>query len=139
MHIRTYVCYCYTEQIEVNSSELLMSSSDALPSLVTPETTDGTSKTILQAESDRSDTASFDSLSPLVLSLAKSSVLQQVADSDKSAQFPVTPEPYGPYKTFTPPAPLPDQITKATGSASPSKTPQEFTHLQAPSDKRHSR
>ena len=137
MHICTYVCYCYTEQIDVNSSE--MSSSDALPSLVTPETTEGTSKTILKVESDRSDTASFDSLSPLVLSLAKSSVLQQVVDSDKSAQFPVTPEPFGPYKTSTPPAPLPDQITKATGSASPSKTPQEFTHLQAPSDKRYSR
>ena len=116
-----------------------MSSSGALPSLVTPEITKGTSKTILKAESDRSDTSSFDSLSPLVLSLAKSSVLQQVVDSDKSAQFPVTPEPYVPYKTSTPPAPLPDQMAKATGSASPGKIPQDFTHLQAPSDKRHSR
>ena len=116
-----------------------MSSSNALPSLVTPETTEGTSKTILKVRSDHSDSSSIDSLSPLVLSLAKSSVLQQVVDSDKSAQFPVTPEPYVPYNSTTPPATLSDQIPKATDSASPSKTPQDFTHLQAPSDKRHSR
>ena len=116
-----------------------MSSSNALPSLVTPETTEGTSKTILKVRSDHSDSSSVDSLSPLVLSLAKSSVLQQVVDSDKSAQFPVTPEPYVPYNSTTPPATLSDQIPKATDSASPSKTPQDFTHLQAPSDKRHSR
>ena len=116
-----------------------MSSSNALPSLVTPETTEGTSKTILKVRSDHSDSSSIDSLSPLVLSLAKSSVLQQVVDSDKSAQFPVTPEPYVPYNSTTPPATLSDQIPKATDSASPGKTPQDFTHLQAPSDKRHSR
>ena len=91
-----------------------MSSSDALPSLVTPATTEETSKTctILKVWSDRSDSSSIDSLSPLVLSLAKSSVLQQVVDSDKSAQFPITPGPYVPYNSTTPSATLPDQIPR---------------------------
>ena len=70
-----------------------MPSSDVLPSLLTPATTEQITSTTLSILSDDSNSSSFDSLSPLVLSLSKSSVLQQVVDSDKSAQFPVTPDP----------------------------------------------
>ena len=111
-----------------------MPSSDVLPSLLTPETTEQ-----LNSISDDSVGSSLDSLSPLVLSLAKSSVLQQVVDNDKSAQFPVTPNPLPPYKSTTQPALLSDQITQGTSSISPSKSPKDFTHLQAPTDKKHSR
>ena len=115
-----------------------MSSSDVAPSLVTAETIEQISKTIPNSMSDDTNSSEFDPLSPLVLSLAKSSVLQQVVDSDKSAQFPVTPDPILPYKNTTSQDLLLDQMPKAS-SVSPSKSPQDFTHLQAPTDKKHSR
>ena len=109
-----------------------MPSSDVLPSLLTPATTEQIASTTINTLSDDSNSSSFDSLSPLVLSLSKSSVLQQVVDSAKSAQFPVTPDPLPP----TLPVPVSDQIPQAT---SPSKSPKDFTHLQAPTEKKHSR
>ena len=89
--------------------------------------------TALNTLSDDSNSSSFDSLSPLVLSLSKSSVLQQVVDSDKSAQFPVTPDPLPSYKATI------KQIPQTTSSVSPSKSLKDFTHLQAPTEKKHSR
>lgn len=131
------ICY-YSEQSDVINSEVLMASSDVLPVLVIPETTDQTITASQDALSDDTNSSSFDPLSPLTLLLSKSPVLQQVVDSDKSAQFPVTPDPFQPYKNTTQSAPLLDQMSKSTDSLSPSKI-QDFTHLQAPTDKKHSR
>ena len=112
-----------------------MPSSDVLPSLLTPATTEQITSTTLSILSDDSNSSSFDSLSPLVLSLSKSSVLQQVVDSDKSAQFPVTPDPLLSYKNTTQSLPLSDQMPQATTS----KSPKDLIHLQAPIEKKHSR
>ena len=105
--------------------------------LLAPETAEQqSSSTNPHTLSDDSYSSSFDPLSPLVLSLNKSSVLQQVVDSDTSAQFPVTPDPL---PSYTQPAQLSDHLPQATSSVSPSKSPKDFTHLQAPTDKKHSR
>ena len=134
--LATYVCKIFILVIcikfyylECSDSEV--PSSVVLPSLLTPATTEETTINALNTLSDDSNSSSFDSLSPPVLSLSKSSVLQQVVDSDKSAQFPVTPDPLPSYKATT------KQIPQTTSS--PSKSPKDFTHLQAPTEKKHSR
>jgi len=119
-------------------SDVLMQSSSLIPSLVTPATaaTEGITVSNRSNLSDDSNSSSFDPLSPLVLSLAKSSVLQQVVDSDKSVQFPVTPDPFLAYNNTVSPSSLPNQ---ANTSVIPNKVPKDSTHLQAPTEKKHSR
>ena len=116
-------CIYYLEH-----SDSEVPSSVVPPSLLTPATTEEITSTVLDTVSHDSKSSSFDSLSPLVLS--QNSVLQEVVNSDKSAQFPVTPDPLPSHKG-------PDQIPQAT--VSPSKSPKDYTHLQAPTEKKHSR
>ena len=124
------LCICSSEQSDHSS---VVPSSGVL---LAPETTEQSSSTNLHTPSDDSYSSTFDPLSPLVRSLNRSSVLQQIVDSDTSAQFPVTPDPL---PSYTQPAQLSDQLPQATSSVSPSKSPNDFTHLQAPTEKKHSR
>lgn len=139
-YMYTLYCFFYLDHSDNSSSDVLMSSSCLVPSLVTPEAaaTEEITSSTLSNHSDDSHNSSFDPLSPLVLSLAKSSVLQQVVESNKSVQFPVTPDPFLVHNIMSPPS-LTDQIPQAKHSVSPSKIPKDLTHLQAPTDKKHSR
>jgi len=118
-------------------SDVLMQLSSLIPSLVTPATaaTEGITVSNRSNLSDDSNSSIFDPLSPLVISLAKSSVLQQVVDSDKSVQFPVTPDPFLAYNNTVSPSSLSNQ---ANSSVIPNKVPKDSTQLQAPTEKKHS-